>query len=173
MVRNLHLRVVYLLIPTSNHNCVLIGGRASWLYIFWFLHQTTTPAAASCNCFKLYIFWFLHQTTTRRNRLTENHGCISFDSYIKPQPTRLTAAYRLVVYLLIPTSNHNHYTIEHTGRVLYIFWFLHQTTTMLAYCLQRRCCISFDSYIKPQPSRQPPLSICVVYLLIPTSNHNL
>ena len=34
-------------------------------------------------------------------------GCISFDSYIKPQQERHTLALSGVVYLLIPTSNHN------------------------------------------------------------------
>ena len=35
------------------------------------------------------------------------------------------------------------------------------------------CCISFDSYIKPQPSSLLRAKENVVYLLIPTSNHNL
>ena len=35
------------------------------------------------------------------------------------------------------------------------------------------CCISFDSYIKPQPSQNHSNPVCVVYLLIPTSNHNV
>ena len=30
----------------------------------------------------------------------------------------------------------------------------------------------FDSYIKPQPRYSELKSSCVVYLLIPTSNHN-
>ena len=34
-------------------------------------------------------------------------GCISFDSYIKPQPIVCCMEQKLVVYLLIPTSNHN------------------------------------------------------------------
>ena len=58
------------------------------------------------------------------------YGCISFDSYIKPQPAMATA-YPVV------------------------------------------SCISFDSYIKPQQSSYAWFCICVVYLLIPTSNHNL
>ena len=33
--------------------------------------------------------------------------CISFDSYIKPQLVRVLNVQYLVVYLLIPTSNHN------------------------------------------------------------------
>ena len=33
-------------------------------------------------------------------------------------------------------------------------------------------CISFDSYIKPQLHHRPWLPVLVVYLLIPTSNHN-
>ena len=56
--------------------------------------------------------------------------CISFDSYIKPQPV-------VVV-----------------GATLF-------------------CCISFDSYIKPQQCVGAVCCLDVVYLLIPTSNHNL
>ncbi len=37
----------------------------------------------------------------------ERMGCISFDSYIKPQLLFCLSARYLVVYLLIPTSNHN------------------------------------------------------------------
>ena len=35
------------------------------------------------------------------------------------------------------------------------------------------CCISFDSYIKPQQCGDCPQNVDVVYLLIPTSNHNV
>ena len=99
-------------------------------------------------------------------------SCISFDSYIKPQLVLQVLRMKRVVYLLIPTSNHNHYEPFHTIRkvvylliptsnhnrlteidnttMLYIFWFLHQTTTTFAYVCPRSRCISFDSYIKPQ-----------------------
>ena len=121
--------------------------------------------------------------------------CISFDSYIKPQLCTTSTFLAPVVYLLIPTSNHNYRnsfskryyvvyllipTSNHnsSGRIispkrLYIFWFLHQTTTdLLRYSLSS-CCISFDSYIKPQHSIRLARLVSVVYLLIPTSNHNL
>ena len=77
---------------------------------------------------------------------------------------------------------------------LYIFWILHQTTTYLLSYGNFICCISFESYIKPQRSPpntprcfrcisfesyiKPQLMACliilhqVVYLLNPTSNHN-
>ena len=42
------------------------------------------------------------------NRMRYDLGCISFDSYIKPQLRNLLQILGLVVYLLIPTSNHNH-----------------------------------------------------------------
>ena len=252
------------------------------LYIFWFLHQTTTYNRIFYNSGQLYIFWFLHQTTTvavkfcstfccisfdsyikpqpgkRRRRLARScisfdsyikpqriglynftaircisfdsyikpqlagcllhvsAGCISFDSYIKPQPmVARRAALRvvylliptsnhnlqaravddvLVVYLLIPTSNHNHRVFDWFTHMLYIFWFLHQTTTGLECLTEARelyifwflhqtttdksqlpttiRCISFDSYIKPQPMVVNRLHRLVVYLLIPTSNHN-
>ena len=208
--------VVYLLIPTSNHN------------------HSAAPSTQA----KLYIFWFLHQTTTTTVSLQGSSRCISFDSYIKPQLEWYGKSQAPVVYLLIPTSNHNKErfalestfvvyllipTSNHNARAacngaawvvyllistsnhnhifcsafipwvvylliptsnhnlssacnflhaLYIFWFLHQTTTNALSSHIKARCISFDSYIKPQPR----FCLCgiprVVYLLIPTSNHN-
>ena len=99
----------------------------------------------------LYIFIFLHQTTTFRMQWQYQVRCISLYSYIKPQrdtfpycrmsvvylyiPTSnhnsLTSGMNFpeVVYLYIPTSNHNLVLILIILRVLYIFIFLHQTTT--------------------------------------------
>ena len=129
--------VVYLLIPTSNHNSLLKIKFFILLYIFWFLHQTTTLLRSLRLVLPLYIFWFLHQTTTYCLNITDVDRCISFDSYIKPQltpPNRVKAG---VVYLLIPTSNHNSAWPVLISRMLYIFWFLHQTTTggnLYRYC---------------------------------------
>ena len=163
--------VVYLLIPTSNHNCNVIANVFRVLYFFWFLHQTTTNSL------------FAHLVAS----------CISFDSYIKPQLLDARYCAYSVVYLLIPTSNHNSGLAVSASPSLYIFWFLHQTTTSPGVGMREMSCISFDSYIKPQPVRgfltsytrcisfdsyikpQPGLNALlgdvVVYLLIPTSNH--
>ena len=120
----------------------------------------------------LYIFWFLHQTTTYKTPLIPYSSCISFDSYIKPQLLWFFDFFWTVVYLLIPTSNHNLAPRYLYSLVLYIFWFLHQTTTLRLHARFQQSCISFDSYIKPQPlGGRNSLSV-VVYLLIPTSNHN-
>ena len=56
------------------------------LYIFRFLHQTTTSTGRSRLTWELYIFRFLHQTTTPFCEIRFALGCISFVSYIKPQP---------------------------------------------------------------------------------------
>ena len=77
--------VVYLLNPTSNHNFVLIIHILVKLYIFWILHQTTTVKEHWKYNEKLYIFWILHQTTTNLPTHQNGYGCISFESYIKPQ----------------------------------------------------------------------------------------
>ncbi len=47
--------------------------------------------------------------------------CISFDSYIKPQPFVGVYTDFLVVYLLIPTSNHNAAIEVKSIYELYIF----------------------------------------------------
>ena len=167
------LRVVYLLIPTSNHNAEILRDYKEKLYIFWFLHQTTTKSWWPFFAWWLYIFWFLHQTTTLAVLKPSIMGCISFDSYIKPQLWASRGWTPWVVYLLIPTSNHNNASLRHSSILLYIFWFLHQTTTMRSLLPNSSGCISFDSYIKPQLLYLPLYFIKVVYLLIPTSNHNI
>ena len=143
--------VVYLLIPTSNHNTMSCLINTIVLYIFWFLHQTTTCDTTAVFPVLLYIFWFLHQTTTCSFRgcwsqvvylliPTSNHNqmpCVNYKTLVVylliPTSnhncwfTRYICAF--VVYLLIPTSNHN--PGVHVAAIcwLYIFWFLHQTTT--------------------------------------------
>ena len=142
--------VVYLLNPTSNHNLI------SWV----------------CSSSRLYIFWILHQTTTSCRSKSLLSGCISFESYIKPQLYWYAITFAKVVYLLNPTSNHNKVSLVCSKTLLYIFWILHQTTTTYVQKRFGRCCISFESYIKPQPLGLRWLNYCVVYLLNPTSNHN-
>ncbi len=121
------------------------------LYIFGFLHQTTTTSIADINRLKvvylwfptsnhnsvadsphhvvLYIFGFLHQTTTGIISDNVANSCISLVSYIKPQPGVAPAVILAVVYLWFPTSNHNLLQFLIFSFALYIFGFLHQTTT--------------------------------------------
>ena len=149
----------------------------------------------TCPFIVLYIFWLLHQTTTSLRRSIRRTRCISFDSYIKPQllwrrseikgvvylltPTSnhnsplFWGAAPCVVYLLTPTSNHNCLGNKHIKHSLYIFWLLHQTTTVTLVLFLLSGCISFDSYIKPQLCACGVSVADVVYLLTPTSNHNL
>ena len=165
-----------------------------WLFISWFLHQTTTCPGCPCAPALLFISWFLHQTTTYTHGYCRKAGCLSLDSYIKPQrqeykglsmpcclsldsyikPQRAVChlSIRQVVYLLIPTSNHNA-KLGYRGRAsLFISWFLHQTTTALRVARVKLRCLSLDSYIKPQRIDDRRGRGEVVYLLIPTSNHN-
>ena len=142
--------VVYLYIPTSNHNLKSTIYHNVQLYIFIFLHQTTTTVGRSCSRLR----------------------CISLYSYIKPQQHLRVCLHHRVVYLYIPTSNHNHaqrggdgaglyififlhQTTTYSAALmlstsLYIFIFLHQTTTRTAIICQEISCISLYSYIKPQ-----------------------
>ena len=121
--------------------------------------------------------------------------CISYYSYIKPQPNYESARIKSVVYRTIPTSNHNTCilcvcarivvyrtipTSNHNSTIdvrinfmLYIVLFLHQTTTQNVEFYFVPCCISYYSYIKPQPPLQTAAFTRVVYRTIPTSNHNL
>ena len=121
------------------------------LYIFWFLHQTTTYLFNSLFASRLYIFWFLHQTTTTSHLSIFLDCCISFDSYIKPQLYRYAPQRKLVVYLLIPTSNHNAQADQ--NKVQAVVYLLIPTSN-------HNCA---STALATQ---------LVVYLLIPTSNHN-
>ena len=78
----------------------------------------------------------------------------------------------LVVYRTIPTSNHNTILTFYQFTKLYIVLFLHQTTTQNVEFYFVPCCISYYSYIKPQPPLQTAAFTRVVYRTIPTSNHN-
>ncbi len=57
--------VVYVSIPTSNHNIPLPRRLSVLLYMSLFLHQTTTVNIKVCKEMWLYMSLFLHQTTTR------------------------------------------------------------------------------------------------------------
>ena len=122
------------------------------------------------------------------------YSCISYYSYIKPQLFVLSTLRLVVVYRTIPTSNHNPHDAFTFDAKLYIVLFLHQTTTDEVTEDQEDSCISYYSYIKPQPHFvcflmengcisyysyiKPQLTIVagdnkgVVYRTIPTSNHN-
>ena len=121
----------------------------------------------------LYIVLFLHQTTTLLALCFRTGCCISYYSYIKPQPSRTYQSRHIVVYRTIPTSNHNFTCTLFPYRMLYIVLFLHQTTTILPLRRTFFCCISYYSYIKPQREVAPPNCHVVVYRTIPTSSHNI
>ena len=166
--------VVYRTIPTSNHNKDCDKNFLPKLYIVLFLHQTTTKDCDKNFLPKLYIVLFLHQTTTYCHVIP-----ISDELYI-------------VLFLHQTTtclSNKQYFEL------LYIVLFLHQTTTVYNRHDWRICCISYYSYIKPQPRMlsfilflscisyysyiKPQQTLAsrvrqqVVYRTIPTSNHNL
>ena len=145
-------RVVYLLFPTSNHNPRSCAWRCFRLYIFCFLHQTTTVMKETIFVTVLYIFCFLHQTTTVHS--DSPFACMLYIFCFLHQTTTAEPTFMRMLRL-------------------YIFCFLHQTTTGVhsqtfsfscisfvsyikpqLYCvcpIFKYCCISFVSYIKPQP----------------------
>ena len=79
-------------------------------------------------------------------------GCISFDSYIKPQQVMRFSC------LAVSCISFDSYI---------------KPQLVVLRDIISVCCISFDSYIKPQPVFNSWRLALVVYLLIPTSNHNL
>ena len=129
------------------------------LFISWFLHQTTTVSglllsAACCLSLDSYI-----KPQLSTCRITTMQCCLSLDSYIKPQQACVSTSRRGVVYLLIPTSNHNWKCLEVTVRQLFISWFLHQTTTVFYNTTQ--CHLLFISWFLHQTTTIR-LCVCVI-----------
>ena len=143
--------VVYLSIPTSNHNKLTFQTILQVLFICLFLHQTTTVRRAYVSTLTLFICLFLHQTTTLLSCWICRLCCLSVYSYIKPQHSLQPLLHRVVVYLSIPTSNHN--------------LFPNILTTIFVVYLSIPT--SNHNYVEEVYEHEP-----VVYLSIPTSNHN-
>ena len=102
--------VVYLQFSTSNHNRLNAVQSLLMLYIFSFLHQTTTLRQQEPVYMQLYIFSFLHQTTTPVHHDAQRYQLYIF-SFLHQTTTEKQQSGRM--------------------RELYIFSFLHQTTTSL------------------------------------------
>ena len=165
-------KVVCLVLPTSNHNRPPFSLLMMLLYVLSFLHQTTTL------CHPLFL----------------KLCCMSCPSYIKPQRARHPRESAYVVCLVLPTSNHNSCAFPFHGTMvvclvlptsnhniearviawlaLYVLSFLHQTTTYPITTPLFTGCMSCPSYIKPQLSFHSTICLHVVCLVLPTSNHN-
>ena len=159
-----------------------------------FLHQTTTPTVPwspqrCCICLYSYIkpqqssnvdtkekscicLYSYIKPQLLMDAAGSVRGCICLYSYIKPQQSRFSWCYWYVVYVSIPTSNHNRLRFFHRLLVvvyvsiptsnhnfgsllafvaaLYMSLFLHQTTTVAINALCFSGCICLYSYIKPQ-----------------------
>ena len=105
----------------------------------------------SCSNASLYIVLFLHQTTTNKGCDKNFLRCISYYSYIKPQPCNSMMFFLWVVYRTIPTSNHN--LLWHRGASQKVVY--------------RTIPTSNHNLLWHRGASQK-----VVYRTIPTSNHN-
>ena len=110
------------------------------------IHGQTINLLNSCLSLDSYI------KPQQDSQWRERHRrCLSLDSYIKPQPFEDRIVHHYVVYLLIPTSNHN--TPLEVGRPRLVVYLLIPTSNHNWSTLRKN-------------------AKKVVYLLIPTSNHN-
>ena len=109
------IKVVYHLVPTSNHNrqCPPPPRRP----VVYHLVPTSNHNRRQGRCEQLCVVYHLVPTS--------NHNCWG----------RLTMR-RRVVYHLVPTSNHNSARQQRRLGGLYIILFLHQTTTRLLVVLR-------------------------------------
>ena len=150
------LSVVYLSIPTSNHNSAEIRSLSALLYICLFLHQTTTCGRRTPAGSSLYICLFLHQTTTLEP--LKHHGTALYICLFLHQTTTRRSHYNpatrcISVYSYIKPQPIEFQSVYRSR--LYICLFLHQTTTQLRNRLVSMRCISVYSYIKPQRCMGP------------------
>ena len=94
---------------------------------------------------------FLHQTTTSSAAIRRIFSCICLYSYIKPQLW-------LIKNILAASC-------------ICLYSYIKPQLSVLSYAA-RSCCICLYSYIKPQLDSLRLMFIPVVYVSIPTSNHN-
>ena len=122
----------------------------------------------------LYIILFLHQTTTRQHWCCFHQGCISFFSYIKPQPLPkyLVLAIGCISFFSYIKPQHNRAYNVRICSCISFFSYIKPQLISYYYSIQL-CCISFFSYIKPQHYISPQFYLRVVYHSFPTSNHNM
>ena len=162
------------------------------LYIVRFLHQTTTVALSRLGLFRCISFVSYIKPQLSPRLIIAVISCISFVSYIKPQRLEKNGylervVYRsfptsnhnlkpvnllpnVVVYRSFPTSNHNYVMVSLFEYMLYIVRFLHQTTTLDKLNKEIYGCISFVSYIKPQPIISNKLYINILLILFIIKN---
>ena len=147
------------------------------------LDSRTTVWFTGCISLVFYI-----KPQHKRSYRVEPYCCISLVFYIKPQRIQASYPRSQVVYLQFSTSNHNQQKDNIKLIWLYIFSFLHQTTTLAlrraeaarcislvfyikpqlceTYVIFRNCCISLVFYIKPQLSQMPDaISLCCISLV--------
>ena len=122
--------VVYHLVPTSNHNLYLLSYLLT-IVVYHLVPTSNHNRYALINFYyMLFIILFLHQTTTFIYLSLFSFSCLSSCSYIKPQHYSINLSSNVVVYHLVPTSNHNLFYCLFFFDVLFIILFLHQTTTL-------------------------------------------
>ena len=190
-----HPSVVYVSIPTSNHNLRSKSLTISKLYMSLFLHQTTTIVyevwvLSGCICLYSYIkpqpvlrlpfaplgcICLYSYIKPQRNpkRLSDIPSCICLYSYIKPQRRGFVRALKTVVYVSIPTSNHNQ-MVEQQIKDIVVYVSIPTSNHNLGRGFVRALKVVYVSI--PTSNHNYTLlwdyTFLVVYVSIPTSNHN-
>ena len=90
--------------------------------------HNTQSLIAPVRCLSIYSYIKPQQSFCR---LVPRRRCLSIYSYIKPQLLTRCGGLRRGVYLSIPTSNHNRFNNNNPQLGVFIYLFLHQTTTLV------------------------------------------
>ena len=121
--------IVSYVLSTSNHNLMSNGNVSSILYLMFFLHQTTTHEHhqfLNFNC--ILCSFYIKPQLERKSKPFKIH-CILCSFYIKPQLLHRQEHCKPIVSYVLSTSNHNSMSKAMEFSLLYLMFFLHQTTT--------------------------------------------
>ena len=133
------------------------------LYIFRFLHQTTTYRTifiSSPGCIS-FVFYIKPQLVV--NQYVTSDGCISFVFYIKPQPIVLLRVVDISCISFVFYIKPQLITCSpiHCIRCISFVFYIKPQLRICMYSLLD-CCISFVFYIKPQ--RICTNTLIIIYL---------
>ena len=166
--------VVYRTIPTSNHNQMMLILFTEKLYIVLFLHQTTTPPSLASGSFGCISYYSYIKPQPFFAMARTEYRCISYYSYIKPQLRDNEKGNResCISYYSYIKPQLSSQRLRCRPRCISYYSYIKPQQVRISHISQIGC-ISYYSYIKPQPFPQWFVGTKVVYRTIPTSNHNI
>ena len=145
-------KVVYHLVPTSNHNYGQYVSCGWQLFIILFLHQTTTPEREGCWLYRCLSSCSYIKPQLQRHYQDTTCCCLSSCSYIKPQLALVVSVVSLGCLSSCSYIKPQHQLVASVliDRCLSSCSYIKPQLPM-SIRLSKIRCLSSCSYIKPQP----------------------